>query len=74
MLIEVKEFFVVLRKLKVQGKIIIFISYKFNEVMEIMDCVIVIRKGKVIGIVKMSEVIFQFLVRMMVGRDVVFRI
>ncbi|WP_456365707.1 ABC transporter ATP-binding protein [Thermococcus sp.] len=72
--IEVKELFDVLRKLKAQGKTIIFISHKLNEVMEITDRVTVIRKGKVIGTVNTSEATPQLLARMMVGRDVVLRI
>ncbi|WP_297549095.1 ABC transporter ATP-binding protein [Thermococcus sp.] len=72
--IEVKELFAVLRKLKEQGKTIIFISHKLNEVMEITDRVTVIRKGEVVGTVKTSEATPQLLARMMVGRDVVLRI
>jgi len=72
--IEVKELFAVLRKLKEQGKTIIFISHKLNEVMEITDRVTVIRKGQVVGTVKTSEATPQLLARMMVGRDVVLRI
>ncbi len=72
--IEVKELFDVLRKLKSQGKTIIFISHKLNEVMEITDRVTVIRRGEVIGTVKTEEATPQLLARMMVGRDVVLRI
>ncbi|WP_457751799.1 ABC transporter ATP-binding protein [Thermococcus sp.] len=72
--IEVKELFSVLKKLKAQGKTIIFISHKLNEVMEITDRVTVIRKGQVIGTVNTSEATPQLLARMMVGRDVVLRI
>jgi len=72
--IEVRELFAVLRKLKAQGKTIIFISHKLNEVMEITDRVTVIRKGEVVGTVKTSEATPQLLARMMVGRDVVLRI
>jgi len=72
--IEVRELFSVLRKLKEQGKTIIFISHKLNEVMEITDRVTVIRKGEVVGTVKTSEATPQLLARMMVGRDVVLRI
>ena len=72
--IEVKELFAVLRKLKAQGKTIIFISHKLNEVMEITDRVTVIRKGEVVGTVKTSEATPELLARMMVGRDVVLRI
>ncbi len=72
--IEVKELFDVLKKLKSQGKTIIFISHKLNEVMEITDRVTVIRRGEVIGTVKTPEATPQLLARMMVGRDVVLRI
>ena len=72
--IEVEELFAVLRKLKSEGKTIIFISHKLNEVIELTDRVTVIRKGEVIGTVKTSEATPQLLARMMVGRDVVLRI
>ncbi|ASJ03734.1 ABC transporter ATP-binding protein [Thermococcus profundus] len=72
--IEVEELFQVLRKLKSEGKTIIFISHKLNEVMEITDRVTVIRKGEVIGTVNTSEATPQLLAKMMVGRDVVLRI
>jgi ABC-type uncharacterized transport system ATPase subunit len=72
--IEVEELFRVLRQLKSQGKTIIFISHKLNEVMEITDRVTVIRRGEVIGTVNTSEATPQLLARMMVGRDVVLRL
>ena len=72
--IEVEELFAVLRKLKAEGKTIIFISHKLNEVMELTDRVTVLRKGEVVGTVKTSEATPQLLARMMVGRDVVLRI
>ncbi|AMQ19494.1 ABC transporter ATP-binding protein [Thermococcus peptonophilus] len=72
--IEVEELFRVLRQLKAQGKTIIFISHKLNEVMEITDRVTVIRRGEVIGTVNTSEATPQLLARMMVGRDVVLRL
>ncbi|WP_461863323.1 ABC transporter ATP-binding protein [Thermococcus sp.] len=72
--LEVEELFQVLRKLKAEGKTIIFISHKLNEVIELTDRVTVIRKGEVIGTVKTSEATPQILARMMVGRDVVLRI
>ncbi len=72
--IEVEELFRVLRQLKAEGKTIIFISHKLNEVIELTDRVTVIRKGEVIGTVNTSEATPQLLARMMVGRDVVLRI
>ncbi len=72
--IEVEELFQVLRKLKSEGKTIIFISHKLNEVMEITDRVTVLRKGQVVGTVDTKDATPQLLARMMVGRDVVLRI
>ena len=72
--IEVKELFDVLRKLKSQGKTIIFISHKLREVMEITERVTVLRKGEIIGTVNTSETSPKELAKMMVGREVVLRI
>ncbi|MBC7095230.1 ABC transporter ATP-binding protein, partial [Thermococcus sp.] len=72
--IEVKELFDVLKKLKSQGKTIIFISHKLKEVMEITDRVTVLRKGKLIGTVNTNETSPKELAKMMVGREVVFMI
>ena len=67
---EIDEFCDILLKLKQQGKTILFISHKLNEVMKISDHVTVIRLGKVIGTVKTSETTPEELTRMMVGRDI----
>ncbi|WP_048148713.1 ABC transporter ATP-binding protein [Palaeococcus ferrophilus] len=72
--LEVEELFRVLRQLKAEGKTIIFISHKLNEVLELTDRVTVIRKGELIGSVNTSEATPQLLAKMMVGRDVVLRI
>ncbi|WP_042699005.1 ABC transporter ATP-binding protein [Thermococcus sp. PK] len=72
--IEVKELFDVLRKLKSQGKTIIFISHKLREVMEITDRVTVLRKGELIGTVNTRETTPKELAKMMVGREVVLKI
>lgn len=72
--IEVKELFEVLRKLKSQGKTIIFISHKLREVMEITDRVTVLRKGELIGTVNTRETTPKELAKMMVGREVVLKI
>ena len=67
---EIDEFCEILLKLKQQGKTILFISHKLNEVMKISDQVTVIRLGKVIGTVKTGETTPEELTRMMVGRDI----
>lgn len=67
---ETKELFHTLRSLAHDGKSIIFITHKLNEVMEISHRVTVLRQGKVIGTVNTSETSTEELARMMVGRDV----
>ncbi|HHY39609.1 MAG TPA: ABC transporter ATP-binding protein [Clostridia bacterium] len=71
---EAQDLFAVLKTLKAQGKSVIFISHKLDEVMEVSDRVTVLRDGKVIGTVNTRETNTQELARMMVGREVLFKI
>jgi simple sugar transport system ATP-binding protein len=72
---EIEELFVTLRSMTDQGKSIVFISHKLNEVMEIADRVTVLQKGKVTSSgILIKDVTRADLARLMVGRDVVFRI
>jgi simple sugar transport system ATP-binding protein len=70
---EVDELFVNLQRLKAEGKVILFISHKLNEVLKISDRITVLRRGKVIGTVFASETDKKNLAEMMVGRPVLFR-
>ncbi|WP_127498715.1 ABC transporter ATP-binding protein [Paenibacillus glycanilyticus] len=67
---EVKDLFRVLRTLKEQGKTIIFISHKLQEIREICDRVTVLRLGRLIGTHSLDGITPADLARMMVGRDV----
>ncbi len=71
---EVEEFFSILRRMKSQGKTIIIITHKLEEVLAISDDVTVMRDGKVVGNVKTSETSAKDLARMIVGRDVLLRV
>ncbi|MBK9155334.1 MAG: ABC transporter ATP-binding protein [Chloracidobacterium sp.] len=71
---EVSEFFTILRKMKEQGKTIVIITHKLDEVLAISDEVTVMRDGKTVGNVKTSETDAQALARMIVGRDVLLRV
>ena len=71
---ETEELFEVMKNLKEQGKTIIFITHKLNEVMAITDYVTVMRLGKVTGRVKTKDTNPNELARMMVGRDVLLRV
>jgi len=71
---EVEELFGILRSLKKQGKTIIFITHKLNEVIELSDRVTVMRKGKVVGVKKTKDTNQEEIASMMVGREVIFEI
>ena len=67
---EIQKLFAVMRKMRENGKSIIIITHKLNEVMEISDRVAVLRKGKFIGTVNTSETSEKELTEMMVGAKV----
>ena len=71
---EVDEFFEILGSLKNQGKTIIFITHKLQEVMAVADTVTVMRRGKVVGTVPTKDTTRQDIATMMVGRQVLFRV
>jgi len=72
---EIDDLFKTLRSMTSQGKAIIFISHKLNEVAEIADRISVLRRGKATATgVSAEGVTTQDLARLMVGRDVVFRV
>lgn len=71
---EVEEFFVILRRMREQGKTIVIITHKLSEVLAISDDVTIMRDGRVVGELKTSETNAAELARMMVGRDVLLRI
>lgn len=71
---EVDEFFSILRRMKEQGKTIIIITHKLEEVLTISDEVTVMRDGKAVGNVKTSDTSAEDLARMIVGRDVLLRV
>ena len=71
---EAKELFEIIRSLKEQGKSIVFISHKLNEVLEIADRITTLRRGKIVGTVPAAGATEEGLARMMVGREVLLRI
>ena len=67
---ETDKLFAVLRNMKADGKSIIIITHKLNEVLAISDRVSILRKGEYIGTVQTSEATVQSLTEMMVGQKV----
>jgi len=71
---EIEELMQIMKNLAREGKSILFISHKLNEIMEVADRCSVLRKGKYIGTVNTSETTPQELSSMMVGRNVNFHV
>lgn len=71
---EITELIEIMRKLVAEGKSIILITHKLKEIMAVCDRVTVIRKGKGIGTVNVSETSENELADLMVGRNVVFEV
>ena len=67
---ETKQLFNVLRNMRKLGKTVIIITHKLNEVMEISDEVVVLRKGEYVGTVKTSKTSEKELTNMMVGHKI----
>ena len=69
---EIEELMLIMQGLAKEGKSILFISHKLNEIMMVSNRCTVLRKGKYIGTVNIRETTKEELSRMMVGRDVEF--
>ena len=67
---EIEELMQIMKNLVQEGKSILFISHKLNEIMTVADRVSVLRKGKYIGTVNVKDTNKQELSNMMVGRPV----
>ncbi|HKI90870.1 MAG TPA: ABC transporter ATP-binding protein [Gaiellaceae bacterium] len=71
---ESQELFGIIRSLKADGKSIIFISHKLNEVLEIADRITVLRRGRKIETVPREGATEASLARAMVGREVLLEV
>ena len=71
---EAQELFEIIRSLKSQGKSIIFISHKLNEVLDIADRITTLRRGVVVDTIPAAGATEEALARMMVGREVLLRV
>lgn len=71
---EIKELMAIIRGLRAEGKSILFISHKLNEIMEVSDRCTVLRKGQCIGTVDIKDTTVEELSRMMVGRPIQFKV
>lgn len=71
---EIDELMQIMRNFTKEGKSILFITHKLNEIMAVADRCTVLRKGKCIGTVDIADTTKEELSRMMVGRDVEFEV
>ena len=71
---EIQELLQIMKNLAAEGKSILFITHKLNEIMAVADRCSVLRKGKYIGTVDVKDTTKAELSRMMVGRDVEFAV
>jgi ribose transport system ATP-binding protein len=67
---EVAVLFEIIENLRSEGKTIIYISHKLDELFRIADCYIVMRDGRFIGSGNMRETTHDDIIRMMVGREI----
>ncbi len=71
---EIDELMDIMRGFAKEGKSILFITHKLNEIMAVADRCTVLRKGRCIGTVDIKDTSKEELSRMMVGRDVNFKV
>jgi len=71
---ESKDLFRILREMTQMGHMVILISHKLDEIMDICDRVVVLRKGSTAGEAETRGMDKKSLARMMIGRDVIFNI
>ena len=71
---EVDELFKILRSLKEEGKTIVLITHKLNEIMDLTSEVSVMRQGEMVGHTKTENTNKEKLAEMMVGRNVLLRV
>ena len=67
---EIQELMEIMRSFTREGKSILFITHKLQEIMDVADRVTVLRRGKCIGTVNVRDTTREELSRMMVGRPV----
>ncbi len=71
---EIEELMEIMRGFTKEGKSILFITHKLNEIMSVANRCTVLRKGKLIGTVEIKDTTKEELSKMMVGRDVNFMV
>ena len=68
--VEVERLFTVARRLRDEGRALVFISHRFDEVFDLCDTVTVMRDGEYVASSSVADVTVEELVSLMVGREV----
>ncbi len=71
---EISELMQIIKSLAAEGKAIILITHKLQEILEVADRCTIIRKGKFIDVVDVPSTSKNELASKMVGRDVNFKV
>lgn len=71
---EIQELMKIMKNLTAEGKSILFITHKLDEIKQVADRCTVLRKGKYIGTVSVADTTKEELSEMMVGRKINFTV
>ncbi len=71
---EIGELMEIMRKLKQEGKTVILITHKLREIKQVAESCSILRRGKLVGEVRVADTSVEEMARMMVGRDVSFHV
>ena len=67
---EIRILFSIIEELKQQGKVILYVSHRMNEIFEITDRIVIFKDGQMVDVVNTAETTEAALIRAMVGRDI----
>ena len=71
---EIAELMKIMKELAAEGKSILFITHKLNEIMQVADRCTILRKGKYVDTVDIKDTTPEQLSAMMVGRNISFKV
>jgi len=67
---ETEKLFEIIHKLKNQGRSVLYISHRLEEIFKIADTVTILKDGKLMGTKALKELDYSTIVKMMVGREI----
>jgi L-arabinose transport system ATP-binding protein len=67
---EIGILFDIIRRLKEEGKVVIYVSHRLSEIFQVTDTIVVLKDGQMVKTLNTAETNEQELIRAMVGRDI----